>query len=280
MGIKNTSGRSFGRFLGVAKPGRNTEQKAREEEVSLPTDDRRAGWGFHRSTIAEYGQVFHHVLPDQFMGDFLRELVVVEGYRSILDIMASESVVAEAVNGLGFKYGVAVSLGFKHETTWDKKFGKGVVRTVNGDITFNDTWSNIQAQRDIVSPNGFDVILSRAEGGLENKFIPDNEVLYYLLLQKIWNIAAPRGTIILQVPNANVYDARRYFEQLWSESIEVHLPPPAKHSNSGFPYAQKAYYGYPVRIEKRVGNPRRLPKPGFLRPKPKGIKEGLKLVGL
>lgn len=250
MTERHVPGRSLARFLDCDRQGAKVVS-TRFKESDGERHGKRANWSIADSTLKEYSRTFSDVIPNSDLTQFLANQVSRYGYQSIIDIMASEEAVGYAVASAGFQRGVAVSLGMKHEPVWDERFGEGVIQSVQGDIVMEDTWSRIRSTQGEVSPRGFDVVLSRAEGGLTEIYLPADSALYYLLFQRIWSIAAPRSTLLLQVPVIEHIDANRYLSHLAQEGIEVHI-------SSFIPPFD---YGYGIRIEKMPSDPTRLPSP-------------------
>lgn len=270
--------RSLLRHLAVKQPERRTEQ-ANRERFSNKYEGKRAGWGIHDSSIPQYGRTFQSVIGSAMLGGFLQERAIQNGYETILDLMASETVVGEAVE-LGYKGGVAVSLGFPHDPMWDRKFGQGVVHTVNSDVASVEGWSRIQAKQKEIAPKGFDVIVSRPEGGINPEFVLSDPTLYFLMLQKMWKITASGGVMLFQVPHKLAEISYEYFKQLIDIGVEIKLPPLSDRPNTSNPFRVRGYFGFPVRVEKSLDAPKRLPQPVIEEKFPLHLKPHLKLVGI
>lgn len=272
----------FGRSLGVnTYGGWDLESSVQKERVSHATEGRRGNWAIHDSSIADYGRTFQPVIGSHFLSGLLRTRAQTEGFTSIVDLMASEFLVTEVVKDHGFKTGVAVSLGFPHEDASDRRCGPGKISMVNGDITSHEAWLKIRERMVQVTPSGFDLVISRPEGGLKDRYLPAHPILYYLLLQQMWSIAAPRSTLLFQTPNTHAEQSLHYFEQLKDAGFDVTLPLPQDNPTVTYPFKQKPFYGFPVRIEKQLDSPKRLPRPTWNGVEiPEELKAGMKLVGI
>ncbi len=248
--LAGSIGRNLIPYSGGEKTGRAEVAERRSSRSDLAS-----GWIMSHSSIAEYGSTFRPVL-DQGLIEYVRERVSLDGYRSSIDLMASEEAVADCVNLLGYEAGVAVSLGMPHEKHWDEVLGDGAISMVNGNIAVRQTWKDIRGKMHDITPGGFDLVLSRGEAGLRSQFLPANTGFYFLLLQRIWSISARRSTLLIQVPRSWLNNTLEYLSLLKQRGIEVHLPSDWEDVTS--------LDGYPVRIERRPANPTRLPLPKLL----------------
>lgn len=279
MSEQYVPGRSLLRHL-APNGALDLSQKVEREKGSHPGEIHRAGWGFHDSTLSDYGRSFQSIIGSASFPGFLRERERSYGYTTILDLMASEAAVAQAVQ-LGFTRGLAVSLGFQHEIEWDRELGKGRVQTINDDISSVELWEKVRAWSTNHTEKGIDVVLARPEGGLLPDCIPLKPALYFRLLQNMWKVTAEGGVMIFQTPNAFALVAQRYFEQLQDAGIDVRLPPLVDNPEiAPNPFGVRSPLGFPVKIEKSVGSPRLLPQPRIPAQYPEALKNYLKLVGL
>lgn len=278
MSEQYVPGRSLLRHLAPNGALDLTRRVERENE-SYPDEMRRAGWGFHDSTLSEYGRSFQSVIGSAMLPGFLHERVRTHGYTTIIDLMASESAVAQAIQ-MGFTKGLSVSLGFKHEKKWDRKLGKGRVQTINDDIASVELWEKVRAWSSRHTERGIDVVLARPEGGLRSDCIPLKIPLYFRLLQNMWKVTSKGGVMIFQVPNEFAAVANQYFLQIREAGIDVKLPPLVDNPNVSNPFKVRSLYGFPVKIEKAEGSPRLLPQPRIPERYAAEFKEYLKLVGL
>ena len=274
-----TPGRSLLRHL-APNGALDLSQRFEKENSSYPSETFRAGWRVHDSTLSDYGRFFQPVLGSAMLPGFLHDRVQSRGYTTILDLMASEMAVAQAVQ-LGFHKGLAMSLGFEHEREWDRELGIGTVQTINDDIASVESWEKVRVWSTTHTKNGIDVVLARPEGGLRSDCIPLKPALYFRLLQNMWKVTAEGGVLIFQTPNALASVAQQYFSQLRDAGIDVRVPQLVdNHETVRNPFGAKILYGFPVKIEKAEGAPRLLPQPHIPERYAAEFKEYLKLVGL
>ena len=256
---------TLGRTLGVQHIPSESMIARRNEQSFDRNGNNLAGWTIIHNGIRSYGKTFKPVLDGTPLKQLFAKKVKDLTEPKVLDLMASELFVIDAVYE-GFDAGLAVSLGYPHDPYWDDKFGKGKVNMVNGDITQKTTWDEIQRRSREIAPEGFDIIISRPEGALEAKFIGEEPLLAFLMLQKMWLLGASRSTLLFQVPRRYATQFAEYAKVLTDNGIEVHIPGRfhrriihmASHPENG-----GSKYGFPVRIEKTSDSPRLLPKPTF-----------------
>ncbi|MGB3019841.1 MAG: hypothetical protein WBB58_01325 [Microgenomates group bacterium] len=277
-GERYFSNRSLTRHLSPAELP-DMRIQATREKWSAPSKGRRAGWGIHGSSISEYGRTFQSVNNSARLRVFLHERAKKKGYTSIIDLMATESVVGEAAS-LGYDKGVAVSLGFPHDPKWDQKLGPGVIHTINGNIASVECWTQIRGKQVEIASTGFDVVISRPEGGLNPDYIPSDPILYYLMLQNMWQITALGGVMLFQVPYRLAEVSHEYFKQLIGSGIDVKLPPLSNKPNTSNPFRVRGFFGFPVRIEKAINAPTRLPRPESEQKIRPDLRPYLNLVGI
>lgn len=180
-----------------------------KEEASTAEDYFRGKWDIHDSRLHEYDYTFKHVLPMP-----LKHLLILaaEGKPkpAILDLMASEAVVREAV-ALGFRYGLAVSLGMTHDDV--PALNGAVVETVNKDLIEQLAWLEIKDRMALNGVPSFDVILCRPEGGLMH--ITNSQAIHFELLQRAWRmLSSDNGHLLFQIPFGTYHFAHNYFDEL------------------------------------------------------------------
>ena len=220
------------------------------ELLSDPEGEERGGWHIHGSDIDDYQDTFASVLESESLHGLLKDI----GGRdpsAILDLMASETVVREAVENYGFNLGTSVSLGFPetHERT-----SSGVIRNVNGDLLHPQTWEDLHALLLRRKARWFDVILSRPEGGLNHlSLLPSTHLR---LLQESWKLLNPDGGVLLfQAPDSTFNKfGQPYLDQLKNAGV----------AEVAYTYLGDAEVGHPVMITKTSSSPALLPTPKML----------------
>lgn len=255
--------RTLGRTLGVQHIPSESIIARRNERSFDRNGNNLVGWTIIHNGIRSYGKTFKPVLDDVPLKQVFSERVNEVPSPKVLDLMASELFVIDAVYD-GFDAGLAVSLGYPHDPYWDDMFGKGKVNMVNGDITQKTTWDEIQRRSREIAPEGFDIIISRPEGALEAKFIGESPLLAFLMLQKMWLLGASRSTLLFQVPRRYATQFAEYADVLSEHGVEVHIPGRFYRRiihMAGHPENGGSKYGFPVRIEKTPDSPRLLPRP-------------------
>ena len=263
MTEKPTHHRTLGRFIGIRHDDAENRRVIGLESTKDEKGRSKATWTIIHNGLRSYNRTFKPVLGDRNLMQLLSEKTQSNDSSTVLDIMASEIFVIEVVEK-GFASGVAVSLGYPHDPFWDAQHGKGVVNTVNGDITQTETWRQIERKKREIAPNGFDIIISRPEGGLQSKYLGDNPILLYLMLQKMWRLGSDDSTLLFQVPRRFVTEFEDYVEILQENGIEVQFPNRLKRiaiRAAGHPDNGGSKYGIPVRIQKQPNSPTWLPKP-------------------
>lgn len=253
----------MGRFIGIRHDDAENRKVIGLESTKDEKGRSKATWTIIHNGLRSYNRTFKPVLGDRNLMQLLSEKTLSNDRPTVLDIMASEMFVIEAVEK-GFASGVAVSLGYPHDTFWDAQHGQGVVNTVNGDITQDETWREIERKKREIAPRGFDIIISRPEGGLQSKYLGDSPILLYLMLQKMWRLGSDDCTLLFQVPMRFTAEFDDYATVLREKEIEVQMPGRLKRIGiraAGHPDNGGSKYGIPVRIQKRPDSPHWLPKP-------------------
>ena len=170
---------------------------ATAEQISEPGYEERGGWYIHGSGVIDYEESFAAVLPrTKPLRKVMREIGS-HPNAAVLDLMASDAYVREAVEQYGFEFGLAVSLGFQQST---ERVERGIVRNVNGDLLRSDTWDQIRDTINRRGMKGFDLIISRPEGGIS--YISLLAATHFRLLQEAWRLlSADNGVMLFQAPN-------------------------------------------------------------------------------
>lgn len=220
------------------------------EELSDPEDDMRAGWYIHGSDIDDYEDTFIKVLDERLLHGLMEEIGV-RDQSSILDLMATDSVVREAVEIHGFDFGVSVSLGFSNTPV---RSTEGFVRNVNGDLLDPQTWDRLRELLERRKLRWFDIIVSRPEGGLNHlSLLPSTHLR---LMQESWKLLNPDGGVLLfQAPNSTFRSfGLPYLEQLQKAGVaEVTCA-----------YLGNDEIGHPVKLVRKTNSPSILPTPKML----------------
>ncbi len=224
---------------------------ATAEQLSEPGYDERGGWYVHGSDAIDYEESFTAVLPrTKPLIKVMREIGS-HPNAAVLDLMASDAYVREAVEQYGFEFGLAVSLGFQQSP---ERPERGVVRTVNGDLLRSDTWDQIRDTIHRRGIKGFDLIISRPEGGISN--ISLLAATHFRLLQEAWRLLSSEdGIMLFQAPNATFKKfGVPYLEQLQHSGV-AHVV------YSDFGTQARAH---PVKLVKTKLSPEILPTPKML----------------
>lgn len=219
----------------------------RQEGRSRPNAQYRSKWQVHDRSVDDYSRALRLALPGG-LGDILQRKITEGAEPAILDLMASDSVVNEAVSN-GFGFGMAVSLGFPKAP-----HAPDSVENINGDLLDYSTWQEIRAKLRATGRSVFDVITSRAEGGLDH--VTQFPIVHFRMLQEMWSLLSPdNGEMIFQAPVGSQRTGIEYFDLLREYySIEI-----SRQSIDTVPA-----FGYAVYMKKTPDSPRRLPTPRML----------------
>lgn len=112
--------------------------------------------------------------------------------------MAPTDTVAELFLGRGpedEKLGIAVTLVDRRSDEVRRQDAAMNIHHISGDILKKPTWTQIGK---VLDGRRADLILERALAGLI--YIPKDDKLLYLLLNRAWNLLADNGTMLIQVP--------------------------------------------------------------------------------
>lgn len=175
-------------------------------------------WGVQDSRIEDYAVTFNPLLEDKTLPDLLEETVRRPGRTAILDLMASTTVVQQAMYEYGFNYGMAVSLGFK------KRIHRGVDRnkvdSVNTDLTIKKSWNKIRKVMARRGVSSFDIILSRPVAGITDTKL-QLPVLFYML-QESWKLlSVENGIMMFQFPTHRAKEILPYVAELSEQGLNI-----------------------------------------------------------
>lgn len=219
----------------------------RQEERSRPDAQYRSKWQIHDRSVEDYSRVLKLALPGG-LEEILQRKVAEGDKPAILDLMATDSVVSEAVSN-GFAFGMAVSLGFPKSPDAPES-----VENVNGDLLEYSTWQEIRAKLRATGRSFFDVITSRAEGGLDH--LTQFPIVHFRMLQEMWSLLSPNnGEMIFQAPVGSFRRSIEYLNRL-REQYPIEISYQSMDSIPAF--------GYVVYMKKTENSPKRLPTPRML----------------
>jgi hypothetical protein len=247
------AGKRVGEMLSRGIPFADDRQRNREigikEKWSQPGRLWRGTWATHDSGLNDYSDTFNDVLKTS-LSLHLKASVENNPNASILDIAAAETAVREATD-LGFKYGLAVSLGFGLGSLPPAE--ASVIEIVNGDIVEQSTWQTIDEHMRANAVPTFDVILSRPLRGLHH--FTNSVAMHFELLQRAWRILSPQnGQLLFQIPHMTFGIGVDYLEKLNATSgITVAI-------GSSF----QNIYGVSVHLQRNPEAPKLLPTPKML----------------
>ncbi len=239
----NTRNGTVARHKLANRRNRDSERRAKPEQ-------RKVGdWEFWAGDIRAYSLTFDQVV-DTNLRDFLKSRGPA-GNGQIMDLMADETVVREAVLNCGFRGGIVVSLGFKSKSTAKDD---NSVETVNGDLLEHQTWADIADSMKRKEIEAFDTILSRPLLGTLS--ITSDPVIHFAMLRKVWRLlSSNNGAFLFQAPEATFPQLERYLQALQSQNLaEVKVGETSR----------DALYGRPIMIVKKPNSPATLPSPKIL----------------
>lgn len=175
-------------------------------------------WGVQDSRIEDYADTFNPVLGNQTLPDLLEETVRRPGRTAILDLMASTTVVQQAIYEYGFNYGMAVSLGFKKRI--HRGVGSNEVDSVNTDLTIKKSWNKIRKVMARRGVSSFDIILSRPVAGITDTKL-QLPVLFYML-QEAWKLlSVENGIMMFQFPTHRAKEILPYVAGLSEQGLNI-----------------------------------------------------------
>ncbi|MCL4354133.1 hypothetical protein M1349_01530 [Patescibacteria group bacterium] len=205
-----------------------------------------SSWSSYNSNLSEYQDAFASVLNDKKILDLLSE----KDKPVVIDVMAPSGTLADMFTQLPDKknkLGIAISLEDLRsldEIERDESLG---ICQVSGDITKSKTWRKAS---EILNGRKADLIIERGFGGLRR--LPHNAVFYGLMLQRLWQLLAVDGTMLLQLS-----DIEDLISAKVSPSILVRNLNEAGIKAS---YGQSIPFCYSsLRVEKSADSPEHLP---------------------
>lgn len=227
-------------------------RKAAHESGNLLPGQEGKPWAVRGSSLSSYAFDFSDVL-DKPLAETLVEHKKGQD-RWILDLMADETVVREVVD-LGYKGGLAVSLGFPPLHREGSSMPEvSTVGTINGDILVKDTWRQIRGWLDSQGAHSFDVVISRPVGG--TLLLTSSSEIHLMLLRRSWELLSSEGGLLLyQTPGFLNPNVRKYYDLLKDSGIQIS-------------YLRDDSLGgllQEVKIVKTPDSPQKLPSPGKLR---------------
>lgn len=229
----------------VARHILDNNRNAQREEQATPLSRIVGEWEVFGENLDSYSHTFFPVVSD--LVSFLKERSK-KGNRYILDLMADEAAVRDAVKRCGYRGGLAVSLGFKSNASVDHD---GAIGTVNGDLLQTTTWKKIEEWVRSREIGSFDTIVSRPHLG--NTKITADPRIHQAILRRTWELLSPNnGVLLFQTPKAT-------FEQFQRYAMALDIQGAAK-ITIGTPYSY-AEYGRPVIMVKTPNSPAKLPYP-------------------
>lgn len=220
--------------------------------------DFRSVWGLYNSTVEDYERRnFRNLLGRDLL---FRRKHIVDFIKQrtdpvVIDLMAPSGTLESLFEKIRDKpkFGLAVSLSDSRSDSQKAKDEKLGIKQLEGDIMLSQTWDEI---KHLLNGRKADVIMERAEDGLN--YLPRNERLYAILLNKAWKLLSDNnGMLLIQCPDSMVksVNLKKWIECLNKVGINC---------KSNQIYGHRGYKGFigHLKIVKTPNSPKELP---FLR---------------
>lgn len=228
---------------GRLNPVRRDNRAFRRIERRNP-DDFTVNWAICHSRSDSYTETFQAELGNVGFDSILKQAAEQRGRTAILDLMASDTLAAEAVEHLGFDFGVAVSLGYRKT---HHGLSRNALRNLNLDLTYRDSWKKIRQTMLKAGYDGFDVVVSRPEGGIVDTRVQLST--YFYMLQEAWSLVTKEdGLLCFQVPLRYFPLVEPYFQSLRQSGVDIRWSD-----------EQTGYLAHSAVIRKTPDSPKRLP---------------------
>ncbi len=170
-------------------------------------------WPAYNSPIETYQRFFRYALRGRQITD------IVAGYEEpvVIDLMSPSGTLLDLFTNVSpvKGFGIAVTLDELRAPEVQAIDSRMGIQQISGDLLQSKTWKRLS---EALGPRKANLILERPLGGME--YVPDHGGFFAVALQRMWNMLATGGMLLLQVPAVINFRQNRVSVEDWVNLLQ------------------------------------------------------------
>lgn len=205
-------------------------------------------WPTYGASIDDYEKDFKPLLENGHIRDFIKN----RSSPVVIDLMSPSDALASLFKKIPDKpkFGLAITLVDKRDIDQKQRDEKLGIKELAGNLLVGKTWARIRRE---LEGRKADLIIERAVLGWE--FLPKDNNLYVILLDRAWRLLSEEnGVLLVQAPREEEPSIASHIR--FNKVIEL-----LNINGVGTTYCSvdKGYGGWALKIVKKENSPKRLP---------------------